>query len=318
MKKIILLFLIIICFTQNTFAHQDFWMIKDYGNVKVRIKTGFVYEEINKVFIYGQLVEKLASELGYENQIFLDFNHHYTGECEPDYFMSFDKGAIEYTWSGAINQKPILKNKSIIIRQVSRQFNAETTLKLVEYAIQNLSEIKSNQNYIEYNKNYCQWRIQTIDMIKIKELVGKSTSQEIKSIMLTKIERPNEDFKFGYTYYWQNDKYLLIDRDVYGKETVVKEFEKITDFKRVGNCTFIFTSVSDFYSVNKTYGRRPEIISKKWNIENAELNYRPYKLEHLGGYKYSLYFSYNSNDEGLQPKRITLIYDESTDELTKL
>ncbi|MCK8523496.1 hypothetical protein M0D21_18075 [Aquimarina sp. D1M17] len=318
MMKKTLLSIIIIFSIQNTFAHQDFWMIKDYGNIKVRIKTGYQYEEINKVFIYGQLAEKLAIELGYKDQIFLDFNHHYTGECESDYFISYDKGAIEYTWNGSTDQKSLLRNKSIVIRQVSRKFNAETTLKLVEYAIQNLPEIKSNQNYIVYNENYCQWKIQTIDMMKIKQSVEESTSQEIKSIMSTRIERPDKDFKFGYTYYWQNDKYLIIDRDVYGKERIVKEFEELYDFKKVGNCTFVFTSISDFYTVNKTYGRRPEIISKKWTINNAELNYRPYKLEHLGGYKYSIYFSYNSNEEGWQPKPSTLIYDETTDELIKL
>lgn len=318
MKKIILFFLTIICFTQNSFAHQDFWMIKDYGNIKVRIKTGFHYEEINKAFIYGQLAQKLAFELGYEKQIFLDFNHHYTGDCEPDYFISFDKGAIKYTWSGATNQKPIFDKNTIVIRQVANMFDAETTLKLTEYAIQNLSEIKSNQKYIEYNENYCQWRIKTIDSTKIKNILESINSNYLNSVMSSKIERPDAEFKFGYTYYWQNDKYIVFERDVYDKETTVKEFDKIYDFKRVGNCIFIFTSVSDFLTLKKTYGRRPKIISKKWTIENAELNYRPYKLEYIGGYKYSIYFSYNSNEEGWQPKQRNLIYDESKDELIKL
>ncbi|WP_299521827.1 hypothetical protein [Winogradskyella sp.] len=317
MKKLILL-LIITFYAKSAFAHQDFWMIKDYGNVKVRIKTGFQYEEINKAFIYGQLVEKLASELGYKKQIFLDFNHHYTGDCEPDYFISFDKGAIKYTWNGATNQKPIFDNNTIVIRQVANKFDAETTLKLSEYAIQNLSEIKSNQDYIDYNKNYCQWRIKTIDVSKIKNKIRDNRSSIVSTVMSSKIERPDAEFKFGYTYYWHNDKYIVFERDVYGKETTVKEFDKIYDFKRVGNCIFIFTSVSDFLTLKKTYGRRPEVISKKWTIENAELNYRPYRLEHLGGYKYSIYFTYHSDEEGWQPKQQTLIYDESRDKLIKL
>jgi hypothetical protein len=293
-------------------------MVKDYGNVKVRIKTGFQYEEINKAFIYGQLVEKLASELDYKKQIFLDFNHHYTGDSEPDYFISFDKGVIKYTWSGATNQKPIFDKNAIVIRQIANKFDAETTLKLSEYAIQNLSEIKSNQDYIDYNKNYCQWRIKTIDTSKIKNKILDNNSSVVNTVMSSKIERPDAEFKFGYTYYWQNDKYIVFERDVYGKETTVTEFDNIYDFRRVGNCIFIFTSVSDFLTIKKTYGRRPEVISKKWTIENAELNYRPYKLEHLGGYKYSIYFTFHSDEEGWQPKQRTLIYDESTDELIKL
>lgn len=318
MKKRLVLFLTIISFTQNTFAHQDFWMIKDYGNVKVRIKTGFDYEEIKKAFIYGQLVEKLASELSYKEQIFLDFNHHYIGKCESGYFISYDKGAIAYTWSGATTQKPIFEKNAIVIRQVSNTFDAKTTLKLAAYAIQNLSEVKTNQNYIDYNKNYCQWRIKTIDSSKIKDIVNGNMSKANYSVMPSKIERPDKEFKFGHTYYWQNDKYIVIERDTKGKETPVKEFDNIHEFRRVGNCIFIFTSVSDFFTLNKTHRRRPKVISKKWSIENAELNYRPYKIEHLGGYKYSIYFIYRSNEKGWQPKEQTLIYDESSDEMIKL
>jgi hypothetical protein len=59
----------------TTFAHKDFWKVADFGNVKVRVKTGFQYEEINKAFIIGQLAEKLSKDLNYADTIFLDFNH---------------------------------------------------------------------------------------------------------------------------------------------------------------------------------------------------------------------------------------------------
>ena len=117
----------------------------------MRIKTGFDYEEINKVFIFGQLAEKLP-EFDYTDPIFLDFNHHYTGDCEPDYFVSFDKGAIEYTLGGADKPKPFLSKKSIVVRQVSRQFEAKTTLYLIEYAIKNLSKVKADQNILNTMK----------------------------------------------------------------------------------------------------------------------------------------------------------------------
>ncbi|EWH09144.1 hypothetical protein KLA_17374 [Cellulophaga geojensis KL-A] len=318
MKKVIFLFLIVISSTQNSFAHQDFWITKEFGNVKTRIKTGYFYEEIQKIEIIGELAKILCEKLNYTEPILLDFNHFYVGQCEPDYFISFDKGIIKYDYGKIEKGIKLLSKNGIVIRQVSNEFDPSTSLALLEYAILNLKTIKSNQKEIEYDENYCQWIINTFDTIKIKEAVKNRLSHSVKEVLANKIYRPESDFKFGYTYYWQDGKFTVIELDVNGKETIVSEFEKLYDFKRVGNCVFIFTSASDFYTINKTYGRRPKIISKKWTITNAEENYRPYKLEYIGGYKYSIYFWYNSNEEGLQPKHRTLIYDESTDELLKL
>jgi len=72
----------------SVYAHQDFWITQDYGNIKVRIETGFKYEEIYKVFLFGQLAEQFAKQLNYSGSIFLDFSHHYTGNITPDYFIS--------------------------------------------------------------------------------------------------------------------------------------------------------------------------------------------------------------------------------------
>lgn len=97
-SKLILIF--ILFSTAKAFAHQDFWMTKTFGNVKVRIKTGFRYEEINKVWIIGELAQNLCNELKYKDTVFLDFNHAYTGYCSPDYFISFGDGSIIQNWPG--------------------------------------------------------------------------------------------------------------------------------------------------------------------------------------------------------------------------
>src|SRR5690606_6553239 len=102
------------------------------------------------------LAEKLSKELNYSDPIFLDFNHHYTGDCYPTYFVSYDKGKIEYTWESGSKEKDYLKSNSIVLRQVSRQFDVIATLRLLEYSIKNISTIKSTQKQIEYNQNYCQ------------------------------------------------------------------------------------------------------------------------------------------------------------------
>lgn len=311
-SKYILTLILVLSF-RTVFAHQDFWVTKDYGNIKVRITTGFYYEEINKVFIYGELAEKLASLLNYEDQIFLDFNHHYTGDCKPDYFISFDKGTLEYTWNGADKQKPLLSKKSIVIRQVSRQFDAETTLTLLEYAIKNLSDVKSNQKYIEYNENYCQWRIQTLDTLKIKELLQNPLSKEIKAVMTTKIERPEKDFKYGVSYYWKNGRYTLFIRDYKKADVDIATIDNIYDFKKFGSYSaIVFDTDSSFYYASQ-YGQN--IISNRNLIDNTYDYYRPFKVESIGGDKLSIYFFYYTTEIGLQPKERTLIYLTDKDKL---
>jgi hypothetical protein len=313
MKRHKYILIIIFVLTVGTaFAHQDFWVTKDFGNVKVRIKTGFEYEEINKVCILGELAEKLSSELGYKEQIFLDFNHHYTGDCEPDYFISFDKGTIEYSWSGAEKQEPPLPKKAIVIRQVSRQFDTKTTLKLVEYAIKNLSVIKSNQKLIEYNENYCQWRIQTIDSLKIKEIINIPTSQKINSVLSTKIEIPEKEFYSGITYYFQNSLFNINFKDYNEQDTTLLRLNNIYQISKPTNShfAFIFDTDSTFYFVNSR-----KVVSKRQRIIDTHDFYRPFNIEYIGGDKYSIHFWYYSKEPGPQPKYRTLIYQSDKDKV---
>ena len=56
------------------------------------------------------------NEFNIKKLSFLDFNHHYTEECNPAYFISYDKGKIEYTWVGASKAQDILKSNSIVLQ----------------------------------------------------------------------------------------------------------------------------------------------------------------------------------------------------------
>ena len=310
-RKYILTLILVLTFG-TAFAHSDFWIIKDFGNVKVKITTGFEYEEINKIFIFGELTEKLASQLGYKDQIFLDFNHNYISDCKPDYFISFNKGAIENIWSGAEKQEPPLSKKSIIIRQVSRQFDAKTTLKLVEYAINNLSEVKSNQKLIEYNKNYCQWRIQTIDTSRIKEIVYNPISQKIDSVISTKIERPEKKFNSGITYYFQNSLFNVSFKGYNGQDTTLFSLNNIYQISRPTNShfAFIFDTDSTFCFVNSR-----KVVSKRHLIIDTYDYYRPFNIEYIGGNNYSIHFWYYSKEQGPQPRYRTLIYQADKDKV---
>jgi hypothetical protein len=307
-----ILTLILVLTFGTVFAHQDFWMTKDFGNVKVRIKTGFEYEEITKVFIIGQLAEQFSKQLNYTDKIFLDFKHHYTGNCDPDYFISFDKGKIEYSWSGADKEKDFLMEKSIVVRQVSRQFEAETTLKLLEYAIQNVGQIKSSQKVINYNKNYCQWTINSIDTTKIDTMLLEPQSIQLKTALSLKIDKPEKEFKYGLSYFFKDNKYSIFSRGYNKEDKTLLTLDNIYDLRKIGSSTMmIFDTDSTFYYVNQHQNK----VSKQHSINNKYDYYRPYKVENIGGNKISINFSYYSKEEGRQPKNRTLIYLIKEDDL---
>lgn len=314
MKRYSYILTVILTLTFGTaFVHQDFWTSTAYGNVKVRVKTGFDYEEINKAFIIGQLAEKLSKDLGYTDQIFLDFDHHYTGDCDPAYFISYDKGKIEYTWESGSKEKDYLKENAIVVRQVSKRFNVISTLRLLEYSIKNISSIKASQKQIEYNQNYCQWKINSIDTALIKEQLQQASSVSLNNIVKLKIERPDKDFKYGISYYWQDNKFHLFLRDYNKPDTTLASIDNIYDIKKFGGSSaMVFDSDSSFFYISQ-YNR--PIVSKRQVINNTYDYYRPFKIENIGGDKLSIYFSYYTNETGLQPKERTLIYLIKKDEL---
>jgi hypothetical protein len=298
---------IILSFTfGSAIAHQDFFTFTDFGNVKVRIKTGHEYEEIYKSYIIGQLAEKLAKELNYSDQIFLDFDHHYTSNCDPVYFISYDKGKIEYT-STEKHENDYLSTNAIVVRQISRSFDVITTLKLLEYSIKNISQIKNSQRTIEYEENYCQWIIKTIDTNLIRKQINKGNSDIIKKIENNKVARPGKKYDGGISYFWQSNKYHLFP---FSKpDTILLSLDNIYDFNIDG---FTFDTDSSFFFLSDS---QPLFVSKRLVINNINDNYEPFKITNIGGAKFSIYFSYYSNEDGLQPKERTLIYLREKDEL---
>jgi hypothetical protein len=292
-------------------AHQDFWVVTESGNVKTRIKTGYEYEEIKKVEIIGKLAELLAKKLNYNEPILLDFNHFYVGLAEPIYFLSFDNGTIEYNNDYSQKGQPLLNKKGIVVRQVSNKFDITNTLKMLEYSIINWKSIKKEQKKIEYNDNYCDWIINSIDTNKSVDILDSKETEVITEIRNTKIYRPEKDFSSGITYYWQNSKYNVIFKEK-NKEELIVSLNSIYDIQQKWNTIFIFETPADF-SVFDTY--KKEIVSKKWTIENAEKNYRPYHINHIGGDKFSISFSYYSKEPGIQPKNQIFIYAKYEDKV---
>jgi hypothetical protein len=309
-KLLILLFLLN---ASNVFAHQDFWMIKTFGNVKVRIKTGFNYEEINKAWIIGELTNKFANTLKYKDTIFLDFNHHYTGDVRPDYFISYDDGSIKQTWSGA-ETLYFLRGKALVIREVARRFDATATLKLVEYAIKNLSAIKQQQKPLEYNKNYCQWLINSIDTSKAQQVVKNNLSKLALDVMNNKIYRPkSENGSNNISYFFKNNRYHIFYNDYKVKDSVLLAVDNIYQFETISfNEATVLDTDSTFYYVQ---GVNNPHASNHWTIKNKFDYYKPYEITRVGTSKVAFSFWYYSKEGGRQPKERTLVYRSDKNEL---
>jgi len=171
--------------------------------------------------------------------------------------------------------------------------------------------IKKEQKRIEYNENYCNWIINSIDTNKSIDILNEKETEVIRDIKSTKIYRPEKDFVSGITYYWQNDKYNVVFKEN-DKEELVTKLNSIYDIQQKWNTIFIFETPADF-SVFDTY--KKQIVSKKWTIDNAEKNYRPYDINHIGGDKFSISFSYYSKEPGIQPRNQIFIYAKYEDKI---
>ena len=296
----------------HVLAHEDFYVTKVFGNVTTRIKTGFDYEEINNVAMLGQLAEKLCKALKYSEPVFLDFIHCYVGNCASGFFISYDNVNNEYLkWSG----NPI-NGDAIVVRQIARHFQSQTTLKLLEYAILNLKHIKSTQRQISYQKGYYRLNPNSIDTLAIKRILITPNSDLLNNTLKIRIDRPDKDFRYGVSYYLQNNRYF-----VHRNGAVLFDFDNIYDFKRTGNLgnwVIIFDSDSSFY-----YAGGLSQKSQRHVIEKP-LGYQPFKVEYIGEGKVAIYFWYwkkeREEDEvgeffSVGTKQRTLLYLSEEDKL---
>jgi len=270
-------------------AHQDFWRSKQFGNVRVTIKTGFQYEEINKCWIIGELTRQLCQKLQYKENIELYFNHHYTSTSRPDYFISFGPGSVLTKWS---DYKPleILKNNGLLITEVNRQFQPAITLKLVEYAIKNQQQIKQQQQFIDYNDNYCYWRIRTIDTATTRAVTQTKISDIVNQVLDTKVYRDGTTFsngKEGISYFFQSNRYLIYNEDIEGEKILLRtnNVYQIDQLKYAN--AIVFDTDSSFYYVSE---RDADDTSPRMVIKDNLGNFEPFKVVKVGANKISIAF----------------------------
>ena len=320
LRKILIL-LLLIC-SMESYAHSDFWKTKTFGNVKVRIKTGFIYEEINKCWIIGELALKLSRSLGYKDTVFLDFHHYYTEDCIPDYFLSFDDGSII---EGNYDEKsePHLKRKSIIIREVSRSFDPCISLSLLEYAIKNRERIKTEQKLLRYDKNYCNWKVNTIDTALIRKVTYSPVSTMLQTILQSKVYRSKTEDMEGsedLSYFYRDGKYHIYYKDYHStsgqkKEPIllvtnnIYQFTTVTSFEAI-----VFETDDTFYFVE---GVNSHYVSKR-HIINNNGEYHPFEVNKIGWDKISINFCCVRSSKSDKLKDITLLLKITDDELLNL
>lgn len=301
---------IFLLFTLSGLAHSDFFIIKNYNNVRVSFLTGYNYEEINKALIIAKLAEKLAIEMNYEEQLFLNFNHDYTHDWNiiTDYFISYDligKDSNDQT-------KDASRINSLIVRQAGKSFDVENTLKLVEYAILNKQTIEKKQKQIVYHRRYNHWEINSIDSITISNVLAFETSERIKKVMKNRIERPmnlNSKHHSDFSYYWQDGKFYLYTKDV-GKEVVFKTLDKIYFVHNFDLETVIFDTDVSFFFVNSHTPSQP-FVSKVKVIDNEHIGFRPLNVNIIGYNKISLNFYYYEHFDMIE--KVLIYYaDEDT------
>jgi len=221
----------------------------NFGNVRVRVYFGNDDEPTRKIFLFGKLAEELAKQLNYSEPISLDFveNNPFQPINPHPYFISYDKAAIYVYDKDSLKELSRLgvglEKESIVVRQTDWQFDSETTLKLLEYAILNIENIKSSQKQAEYEYVHDIWKITSIDTNLIKPILNATNSTLINNILNMRVERIEKKFEESVVpYYLQNNKYTIFSRD-YDEEDEDEDTNLLT--------------IDDIYDLTIPIGRYP-------------------------------------------------------------
>lgn len=137
-------------------------------------------------------------------------------------------------------------------------------------------------------------------------------SDQVITALTSKIEKPDTEFYYGLSYYFQYGKFSIFSRE-YGKiDTTLLSLDNIYDIKIIEHyMMIIFDTDSTFYYIHHYQNS----VSKQHKIVNKPIYFKPYKIVYIGGNKISINLSYKSNESGRQPKNRTLLYLTDKDEL---
>jgi len=223
---------------------------------------------------YPQNKEKVFLELGFsENSSFK---------------LSYDKFQGEM-WENAEENRPA-KGFGIRIRLSQKLNRAEAVLKLLEYGLQNLPELKkASKDFFSLSYNDQPDEL-TIDSLTLSQVLKNSTNERVKSILNIKVPRNmgNIGPDLYKEYYFQNDKYLFID--YWNKDSIYLQLNRVY---QIINEYYLGSLIFETDSTGYFYNRETKQLSQKFTIQNK---------------KPSFYFMHTSSDN--DKKRIYFEYND--------
>lgn len=270
--------------TFNCFAHKDKVVGETYGNVKVYIRTGFDYLDIEKTKTIGKLSKELSDRLKYKDTILIEYIQDYTDNYSNDLYM-LEYNNSNYKLFDGIKSEYSLKsnNYGLSVRIYADRINITNVLKLLEFTITNKEKTNSfiKEKPIGYNV--------LEDQVLLKPLISMATDDDIiKKITLSDSPVVDEIIskktlvigqeQYGMEIYWKNNKFIFEYKHLHkDKQEFVFEIEDYFYHIYVNmSDVLVFADKKTFYYLdvsNKTE-------KKKVNLEMG--TYWPIKVMSFG------------------------------------
>ncbi len=313
-------------------ANEDFSCQRSIGNLKVRVTSGFRYEEVRKAWLVGSLASQLLTSLHYRDTVILDFVHAYGLPVRPEYFLSIGDGSVgppgSWRWYG--HEAMTTDSTAIIVRHSANSFDVEGVLKLLEYGVLNYATLKSHLTATTLRHGIGRVPISSIDTATTREIANASASPTVKLILQVESPRPDEaDFNSqstGYSYYWQNGKYKIFLRRLEDvsldtvasyqwRDTVILTLTHIYQFERgPWGAALVFDTDSTFCYLSQLDGLR---TPRHFRLRAKKRWLEPFEIDWIGfetiAISYGIYtgkgFQHDYRTMIYQPRKRRLIQD---------
>lgn len=264
--------LILLLFSINSFAHKDKVFFEIYGNVKVYMRTGFDYSDIDKIKIIGKLSEKLSKNLNYKDTIFVEYIQDYTDYYSDDlYILEYNNSNFKLANGFKSQISSETNNSGLSVRIYADRIKILDILKYVEYLINNKEETNNylTRKNIGYNHYEEQQYLEPINSEatndKFLEKILSKESETITNLINQKIEVKSEEF-YGIEIYWKNDKFMFEYKLFKEKQDFIFEIKDYYYCVSVNvNELLVFVDENSFYFIN---GEK-EIKRKLNKIDNG-------------------------------------------------
>lgn len=250
-----LVFVLFLVFNLS-FAHKDAIAQDSCGNTRIYMRSAFKYGEFNKTKVIVQIIDKVAKELNYNEDILIEYNHQIRR-----YYSENDEVFLEY--------RKFRNENYLKIKITDTNIDIEQFINIAEFAIKNRKKLKSLEFKIddfdvETNQkvgSHIVTNPKIIDSINVLKLNEKYTNY-----MNSQIEIFRND-KFNC--YWKNKKYHYIIKEneinlLFSIDDNLLYSNELTDFGLV-----VFPNHKEFFFINN-YGE----ISENHELEcNNEVFY---------------------------------------------